>query len=82
MGAIEALALEPYRDGRTIPVLIEVLHQSAGVTRASAAAALAQFGPRAAAAEEALHTALRDSSDAVRHEAQHALRSIEGGKRH
>ena len=76
--ALEALALEPYRDGRSIPLLVSALGDSLAETRATAALTLGQLGKLASPALEALHRAMRDTSEIVRIESSHAVRSISG----
>ena len=83
IGALEALAREPYQDDRSIDVLMGALRHSSEAIRATAASSLRQFGPRAARAETVLHELLRDSSEIVRHEADDALKAMKReGDRH
>lgn len=83
LGALEALAIEEYRDERSLPVLVAALKNRSAATRATAAASLGQFGDQAETAVPALQAVLRDSSAVVQHEARDALAAITGrGKAH
>ena len=82
MGAAEALALEPYRDDRSVPILVAALQDSSAAMRATAAASLSQFGSRAASAVPGLQAALRDTNEMVQHEVRDALARIAGRDRH
>jgi HEAT repeat protein len=78
ISALEALALEPYRDGRSVPLLVNALRDSLAETRATAALTLGRLGKLGTPALAALHGALRDTSQMVRTESSHAIRSISG----
>ena len=76
--ALEALGMEPYQDPRSVALLVAALADPAPSTRATAASSLSHLGPVAAPALDALHAALRDSNEMVRHEVRHAIREISG----
>lgn len=78
LSAIEALGLNPYQDARSVPVLIAALGDAQPGIRATAAMSLGMLGETARPASDALHAALRDTHELVRHEIQDALRSITG----
>lgn len=80
--AVEALALQEYRDDRSLPLLIAALKDNSAAMRGAAAATLAQFRSRAKAAESALQEALSDTNETVRDEARHALAAITGRDAH
>lgn len=82
MGAAEALALDQYRDDRSVPILIAALSDSSAAMRATAAASLSPFGERAAAAIPALQAAIRDTNEMVQHEVRDALARISGRTTH
>ena len=67
VSAIEALGLKTYHDARSVPLLVAALRNQSAATRAAAALSLGELGPLAKPAVEALHQALRDSSETVRH---------------
>lgn len=81
LGALEALAIEEYRDERSLPVLVAALKNRSAATRATAAASLGQFGDRAETTVLALQAVLRDSSEVVQHEARDALAAITGRRK-
>lgn len=78
LSALEALALEPYRDARSVPVLIAALGDQSAGSRATAAVSLGILGSLAAPAIPALEAALRDTSEIVRHEIRDAIAAIGG----
>lgn len=78
LSAMEALGLEPYQDARNVPVLVAALGDPQPAIRATAAMSLGMLGEAARPASDALHAALRDTHELVRHEIQDALRSITG----
>lgn len=78
LSAIEGLGLVPYHDARSVPVLIAALGDPQPAIRATAAMTLGMLGEAARPASDALHAALRDTHELVRHEIQDALRSITG----
>lgn len=76
--ALEALGMEPFHDPRSVALLVAALADPAVSMRATAASALSHLGSVAAPALDALHTALRDTNEMVRHEARHSIREISG----
>lgn len=80
--AAEALALERYRDDRSVAILVAALKDSSPAMRATAAASLRQFGSRARSAVPALQAALRDTNEMVQHEVRDALATIAGRDTH
>lgn len=78
LSAIEALGLKPYRDRRSLPVLIVALRDTQPGMRATAAMSLGMLGDAARPANDALHAALKDTHQMVRQEVQDAIRSITG----
>ena len=80
--AMEALALEPYRDDRSMPLFLTALKDNSAAMRAAAAAGLGQFRSRAKSAIPGLQAALSDTNEMVRDEARHALAAITGRDAH
>lgn len=80
--AMEALALEPYQDQRSLPLFLAALKDNSAAMRAAAAAGLGQFRSRAKSAVPDLQAALRDTNEMVRDEARHALAAITGSDAH
>ena len=78
LSAIEALGLKPYRDPRSLPMLIVALADTQPGMRATAAMTLGMLGETARPANNALHAALKDTHQMVRQEVQDAIRSITG----
>ena len=78
LSALEALGLEPYHDARSVPVLATALQDHSPGVRATAAVTLGALGKLAISAEGALHDALADSNEMVRHESRDALNAITG----
>ena len=78
MAALEVLGKEAYADSRSIPILVKALLDPSPGIRATAAMTLGLLGESAEAAVPALHAALRDTNDLVRHEAQDAITAING----
>ena len=72
---------------RDLPLIAQVVHESADVDQRAAAAYLLQYGPRGAhnskTVADALLYAIRDQEDTVRENAMRALKAVEvGGKLH
>lgn len=82
IAALDALALETYRDPATVPILAAALGDPSAAVRATAASSLRAFGKGASAAIPALQAALGDTNELVRHEAADALSAIAGRSAH
>lgn len=82
IAALDALALETYRDPATVPILAAALGDPSPAVRATAASSLRAFGTGASAAIPALQAVLRDTNELVRHEAADALSAIAGRSAH
>lgn len=78
VAAIEVLGKEPYVDARSVPSLSGALRDPSPGVRATAALTLGRLGGTARPAVSALHDALRDTNELVRHEAQDAITAING----
>jgi HEAT repeat protein len=61
-----------------LPALVAALHDDNASVRAGAAATLAQLGPDAREALEAVEEACRDTDEAVRKQAETAVQKIRG----
>ena len=78
MAALEVLGQPAFADRRSVPILMNALRDPSPAIRATAAMTLGLLSELAAQAGPALHEALRDTNELVRHEAQDAITSISG----
>lgn len=80
VAAVEVLGRPAYADPRSVPVLVNALRDPSPGVRATAALTLGRLGELAETSVSALHEALRDTNELVRHEAQDAITAINGVK--